>query len=214
MGEHAARRLWPTAAAALAIFLLTAGLVAAGAIDEGDRALLFWAARLDPGPLAGISAWLTHLGSVWILVPVVVFVAIWAQLRGRKAGALVFVGGALLAQSLVVLFKWLGGRERPEGLAEILPATHAFPSGHATMSTVIYGLAAFLIASIEPRARTVLAVVVPLLCLAIGATRIFLGVHWPSDVVGGFAFGVFLLALGKGALDATTARDRGEEEGP
>lgn len=205
------RALLLTATAALAIFLLTLGLVSSGATEAWDRAVLEGVE--GAGPLHAFASVVTELGSAWVLAPVVTAVALWAHRRGRTAGAGVLVSGALVSQALSALLKWLVGRERPDWIAESLPLTHAFPSGHAMVPTVIYAMAAFLVASVEPRVRTALALLVPPLCALVGLSRIVLGVHWPTDVIGGFALGVFLAALGMLALDAAAESDRAGEEG-
>ena len=205
------RTLLGIAGIALVVFLIVLGLVLRGTTAAWDRAVLEVAG--GAGTVVGFAAVVTELGSAWVLVPFVAAVALWAALRGRPTGALVLIAGALFTEALNSGLKWLVGRERPDWIAEVLPASKAFPSGHALVPTVIYGLAAFLVVSIAPRARTTLAVVVPLLCLAIGGSRIVLGVRWPTDVIGGFALAVCLAALGRIALDAAERSDRGREEG-
>jgi membrane-associated phospholipid phosphatase len=71
-----------------------------------------------------------------------------------------------------------------------------FPSGHALMSTVVFGLAAFLALRYAGRkvARVVLGVCAALV-LAIGFSRIYFGAHWLNDVVGGYLYGLCILAL-------------------
>ena len=68
-----------------------------------------------------------------------------------------------------------------------LPESYSFPSGHAMTGLAVYGALAAVIIHRVPRARAaVLAAAVPLV-LAIGVSRVYLGVHWPSDVLAGFA---------------------------
>lgn len=194
------------AAAALVVFVLTALWVESGAASAWDRALLGWAEACGAGT-ARLAFAITMLGSAWVVATAALVVAIWAHHRGRRAGAGVLLGGALVAQGTNLLLKWMVGRERPDWIAEALPVSPAFPSGHAMVPTVVYSMAAVLLVSMHPRLRVPLAVFIPLLCLSIGASRVLLGVHWPTDVIGGFAAGVFLAALGTMALDAAAAHD-------
>jgi undecaprenyl-diphosphatase len=68
------------------------------------------------------------------------------------------------------------------------------------VSTAVYGIAAFVAARLWPRLRWPLYVGMPLLVLIIGISRVYLGVHWPSDVLAGFAAGGLILLAGRLAL--------------
>lgn len=202
----ARRRRLLGAGLSLAVFVLVAALVQAGSLDSLDGAILRWAEGLGPGARAGARL-PTILGSWIALALVVVGVALWAHRRGRRAGAGVLVGGALLSEALNLLLKFLFGRARPDAFAEALPLTPAFPSGHAMVPIVVYPMSAWLVASLRPRWRRPAVAAAAMLALASGLSRIVLGVHWPSDVIGGFAAGLSLAFLGRIALDATAARD-------
>lgn len=102
-------------------------------------------------------------------------------------------GGALL----VVLLKNLFQRARPDLFRVIAETGYSFPSGHALLSLCFYGIAAFLIIrNISTwRGRLAVATVAILFILAIGISRIYLGVHYPTDVVAGYAAGSMWLAF-------------------
>lgn len=207
VGESKRRRLLLGAAIWLAAFLLVAALVLWGSVERWDRWLLLRAEALGTGArsLAEIP---TTLGSAKVLVPFVAALVLWAYARGRRAGAVVLAGSALLAQAFSLLLKFLFGRERPDWFAEELPLTPAFPSGHAMVPTVVYLMAAWLIGSLHPKWGRSALIAAALLALASGLSRIVLGVHWPTDVVGGFAAGLSLSCLGRIALDLAESRDR------
>jgi len=136
---------------------------------------------------------ITALGSVSVLflVTVAVVVGLWLQ-RRRAAMWLVLVstvGGALLSTLLKVAF----GRERPgvvPHLTEVLTAS--FPSGHAMLSAVVYLTLGVLLARLveRPWARAWCLVVALGLTLLVGLSRLYLGVHYPTDVLGGWAAGM------------------------
>lgn len=100
-----------------------------------------------------------------------------------------FVGGLLLAQAV----KLSVHRSRPEyGAAYLHGHSYSFPSGHAMGATIGYGVLAYVLATYwEPlRARRALVyAAAALLALAVGLSRVYLGVHYPSDVFGGWAAG-------------------------
>jgi membrane-associated phospholipid phosphatase len=141
--------------------------------------------------ITDIVLWVTQFGSTWFLIGFsILAVAILAKISRR---AMVFyvlgVGGAgALNQFAKVLF----ARERP-AFTE-LPAVYeldsfSFPSGHA-MATGALFLTLYLIARRLARPhRWTAAVIALVLTVAVGATRVYLGVHYPSDVIGGWALG-------------------------
>jgi undecaprenyl-diphosphatase len=128
-------------------------------------------------------------GPGW-LVPIGVGLAVAFLIRGWNRGALLIVitmaGTALLDGVLKLTF----GRVRPEAFFNYpLPASHSFPSGHAFYSASLLGGFAVLISGrIRSRAlRGLLWVVTIGLVLLIGFSRVYLGVHYPSDVLAGYA---------------------------
>ena len=100
-------------------------------------------------------------------------------------------GGA----ALVVLFKHLFQRPRPDLERVIAETGYSFPSGHAMVSLCFYGMAAFLLIRALKSWRQRMAVFTVALCLvvAIGISRIYLGVHYPTDVIAGYAAGFMWL---------------------
>jgi undecaprenyl-diphosphatase len=115
----------------------------------------------------------------------------WPVLGGWVAA---FAGGGLLNQILKLMIQ----RPRPPYAAAFLPSfSWSFPSGHAMASLIGYGLLAYLLVVLWVPRRSVQTAIVfgaALLIVAIGASRLYLGVHYFSDVVGGYAAGVLWLA--------------------
>lgn len=115
----------------------------------------------------------------------------------------VFIGGGF-ASGMAVAYgiKLIVERLRPAGINLIdLPSSYAFPSGHSFASLLLMGMVTVLLWEMfanYPRRRGIratLVVTVALLVIAIGFSRIYLGVHWPSDVLGGWCLGGAWLAL-------------------
>ncbi|GAB17711.1 hypothetical protein GOEFS_037_00140 [Gordonia effusa NBRC 100432] len=157
-----------------------------------------WVTERRSEPWITVSHTVTFFGNTIPLTIIAVAVVCGLSVR-RHYSTAVFVGaGALLGYLLMVALKAIFGRERPPEPDRLLDiSTHSFPSGHAMMSTICYGLfaiAAFHLSRWIREHWWVLAVA-PVLALLIGMSRIYLGVHWLTDVLAGWAIGAVWLAL-------------------
>jgi membrane protein DedA with SNARE-associated domain len=168
-----------------------------------DQAIATILHNLATPTLTALFLIITALGSVEIigLVGVIVAVILGVRRRWLSLGTWLaaLAGGAVLNQLLKALF----ARPRPYFEYPLaLETSYSFPSGHATMSLVLYGmLAYFAVLNLRTwRARTAVVFGITLLVLLIGFSRMYLGVHYFSDVVAGFASaGVWLSAVITGA---------------
>jgi membrane protein DedA with SNARE-associated domain/membrane-associated phospholipid phosphatase len=165
-------------------------------------------ARFDPRvhafAVAHRTGWLTvimrnvtWLGSSYVLVPVLVAATV-VLLRRRDRRAVGRLWAALLgAVVLYTLAKPLVHRTRPPATDLIGHATGpAYPSGHATQAIAAWGmLAVVLAAGRSLRARVLLLSAAAVVVLLVGASRVYLGAHWPTDVLAGYALGGTWLAL-------------------
>ncbi|MEJ7657007.1 MAG: phosphatase PAP2 family protein, partial [Thermoleophilaceae bacterium] len=132
---------------------------------------------------AGVFTVVTYLGSALVLVPVTALAILTLVRCARRAHA-VFMGAALAGgEALNTTLKLAFGRPRPSFADPLATAAgFSFPSGHAMVSIVAYGALAF-VASAAARSRWAKGLVVLsalVLILAIGFSRIYLGVHYPS----------------------------------
>ncbi|MCM3882822.1 phosphatase PAP2 family protein [Frankia sp. R82] len=113
-------------------------------------------------------------------------------------GALIGMAALLVGQALRIGLAALVDRARPPAADWIThPSGHAFPSGHTTTSTLVaIGVAVILHRRAGRPATRVAAVVLPgLWAISVGASRVYLGVHWPTDVLAGWLLAVFLAAV-------------------
>ncbi|HEX7126590.1 MAG TPA: bifunctional DedA family/phosphatase PAP2 family protein [Thermodesulfobacteriota bacterium] len=172
-------------------------------------------ARFDEVVAMAVLAWrspgldlvmmaLSAIGAYPFLAVVVAAVAGWAWRRGDRGAAGALVAVSLVDVTLNALLKTAFERGRPDLWALVVePQSYSFPSGHAMGAAAIYGFAAVVVARLAPQARPLLAVATPLLVLGIGLSRVYLGVHWPTDVLAGFAAGALLLLWATYLLDGT-----------
>lgn len=186
------------AAAALGGFILLAWGVAGGVTTAIDESVVRWMVRLrNPllDALAMVGAVIGSGAAAWAALALGT-AALWLT-RHRSSVVLLWIavtGGHVLSRLLKSSF------ERPRPAGEDLqllgrtfqfPTSPSFPSGHALTSMVVFGTAAYLIARIEPtvRLRRLTLFTAAGLILMVGLSRIYLGVHYPSDVVAGYLAG-------------------------
>jgi undecaprenyl-diphosphatase len=190
-GIHARRWLWQLALACALLFVVDAYYVLGGFYTIVDRGIELFVQGFPWGPFVYVFDAFNSIAGLWQLVAglaLAVLLAVW----DRRAGWLMFIGaGASLLDNLI---KVLVARQRPaDDLVHVLnPATgYSFPSGHAVFYTwVAIMLASALAPHLKPATRPFLWLIAALVILIGCTARVYEGVHWPTDVIGGF-----LLAL-------------------
>lgn len=132
---------------------------------------------------------LTQLGSVYATLGIGIFATMWLVAKRRVTQAAFLVAGIAAARLTSDGLKLLFDRPRPKfDLPEVVTSSGSYPSGHSANSMAIYLMVALALAAPRHRpAALTLAVVASILS---GLTRPYLGVHWPSDVLGGWALGL------------------------
>ncbi len=185
------------AAVALLLFAWLSGEIWRGQTLRFDAAirdaLHAWASPRLTYAMRGV----TFLGSTVFLVSLAILLVWRLHAQGRRRAAILFIMASAGAEAVDQILKLIFQRARPAaffGYSE--PSSFSFPSGHSFTSCAFYGVAA---AVLSPRLRSVAGKVAAwagaaFLVLAIGASRIYLGVHYPSDVLGGYAAAVVWVA--------------------
>lgn len=162
-------------------------------VDQWTRALV---ERFDDTYVYTVFRWITELGSSSFLVPftIVMAIVLWGMLRDYLT-ALIFAGGTLASHLLNILIKVLVERERPSISAAANAEGHSFPSGHAMISMVCYGLLAYFIVKKwrSAKAKFLTRLFFALLIFLIGLSRFFINVHYLTDIMAGFFFGFLCL---------------------
>ncbi len=240
VGRPPVRRLWETArreVALIAALLVVAGgfwsfLAIAGEIREGETSAFDrWVLLALRDPINHADPWgpvwvqemardITALGGIPVLT--LMTLAVFGFLMmARKYGAALLViasvgGGVLLSSALKIGFN----RPRPDLVPhEVDVYTLSFPSGHAMLAAVTYLTLGVLLLRVTPRRRLrayILSVAI-ILTILIGLSRLYLGVHWPTDVIAGWsigaawALGCWIVAIWlqrRGAVETGAGDDR------
>ena len=158
--------------------------------------------------LTSVMRLASFIGSTWFLIAFGAIIVVWLYLRKYRRGAILFAITTVGAGVLLSLLKLAFRRARPEPFFEtILPSSYSFPSGHSLGSFCFYGaLAAILAARTEKIwLKIVVWISAVFLILLIGISRIYLGVHYPSDVLAGFVVAfiwVVTIAIGDKIIHA------------
>ena len=145
--------------------------------------------------LGDFLASFTLLGNWQAVVGLSLIAAIWLLSTGHRRRALLLLGITLLGRGLVEALKIGIHRIRPDASEHLVPVySLSFPSAHAANSMILWLTLALLVPRREWRPAAI--VVALLISFAVGLSRPMLGVHWPSDVIGGWSFGAaWVLAM-------------------
>jgi undecaprenyl-diphosphatase len=166
----------------------------------GDLAIAQWVQSID-SPIVYRLMWgVSALGTVFVVLPLRIACAVLLAVAKRPLSAM-FVVLTISAEALSFVVKELVNRPRPgPDLVRIFwfNGDSGFPSGHVMSFIGFYGFLFFLAWTQTPRssARTITLLVLGALILLVGVSRVFLGSHWPSDILGGYLIGsLWLLAF-------------------
>jgi undecaprenyl-diphosphatase len=185
--------VWLAVGLATSAFVIWAFAELADGVVEGesrrlDRAVLLWIHAHSPEWLDGPMHLVTALGHYQVVLPLLASVVFVLYLKGWRLSATLLlvstVGGSLLTAVLKAVF----GRARPELFdSDYTASFYSFPSGHATVAVGFYGTLTLILAyRLRGFARWAVAACGVFLVLLIGFSRLYLGVHYPTDVLAGF----------------------------
>jgi membrane-associated phospholipid phosphatase len=212
ISERRARVLLVWVMIAVGVFeALWFAVVVHGGVTGLDPGVVSWLAAHRGAGLVTAATVVTDVGSPTVMVSVTVGALLrWARRRDRARAGLGAVGlGGLLG--LDVAAKVLVARPRPPVPFEAVAAHgYSFPSGHAMVSLGCVLIVAWLVraplASLTPAVRRTLAGTGTVVVAAVGSSRVVLGVHYPSDVLAGWALAVLVVAA-LGLLALALGRD-------
>ena len=178
-------------------FIYIATAMSNGSIDPFDTTVIAFVQGLETPWLTTVLTFFTWLGSGYVVVPMALILAaiLYFGLRASPQALLLLIviaGTPLFNTLLKLYFK----RERPEIHRVIDAHGFSFPSGHAMISFSLYAIIAFIAwGFIKTAAGRVMLLFTAFMILTISISRIYLGVHYPSDIVGGFTVSALWLTI-------------------
>ncbi len=198
MANEAQRnRLIIVALICAALTLAIGFAVSMGVGKSLDREILTSAALRsgrDSAALISLFQWITWLSDSAQRTGMVLLTAAWLMWKARRRAALIIIVVPILAGVTNSVLKEAFARARPDIVPHLDNIGNlAYPSGHAANAVAFFLLAALILAAKRPLLWRSLAVTVAIL---IGTSRVLLGVHWPSDVIGGWLWGAAFALIG------------------
>jgi undecaprenyl-diphosphatase len=169
--------------------------VMAGESTRFDAAVQHWILAHQSAPLVTFFLLVTIVGGIVSMTVLAVLAAAYLWARGKRRVAAGVLVAPVVAILLFNILKRIYARPRPVGLGGIVPSSYSFPSGHATASTAICCTLAYVYwreGLIGRSTALMLAIAAPLL---IGVSRVYLNVHWATDVIGGWCAGLLIAVL-------------------
>lgn len=201
-GRQPTRRLFLAGAATMLLWTalfcgLTAAVVRANGPTRVDTDGMRWMTDHRGDALTAVAKTLAVLGGT-VCMALLVLTACALLVWRRQWDAVILVGVTSFgAGVLVVILKYLVGRDRPPVAGRLVAeTTHSYPSGHSLGSFVVIGIVMIVaLRFMHGLVHRVLPLAAAVLVAAIGLSRIYLGVHWPTDVLAGWILGALWLTL-------------------
>lgn len=161
-----------------------------------DTSWLLWLHQFANPSRDQIMLTITRLGDPTVVVIIVIVSLGILWWRGKQQEAKIFFIACLGALVLNTGLKLVFGKARPQLWPHLIPETSfSFPSGHALGSLVLYGLLAYLLATNYPKTAKLIYIFAVFLISVIGISRLYLGVHWPTDILAGYGVGFLWLMI-------------------
>lgn len=159
-----------------------------------DSAVYNFISKYITDDLTYVVKYLTHIGSAVVVILITVLTLI--IYRNKKYGIFMAIN-LIVITILQYILKYTFARIRPLDINLIEQPGHSFPSGHALTSLAFYGFIIYLIytSSLNKKSKSIYIILFLILILVTGCSRIYLGVHFFTDILGGFSFSLAFLII-------------------
>ncbi len=200
-----------------ALFAVLTALVSTGRADQVDRSAMLALAAHRTAALTWCMRVITTVGSGAIEIPAALTVYAGLRARGRLAAAHTYLAGCLTGWALYAVVKVAVHRTRPRIVSRLAAGAgwYSYPSGHTMLAPLVFGLAviAWTAAARTASDRLLPTAVVAALACGIGLSRVYLGLHFPTDVLAGLALGTGWATLWAPRVDALVLAPRPVDAG-
>ncbi|RPK04947.1 hypothetical protein BSBH6_01648 [Bacillus subtilis] len=193
--------MWYKPVSLFLFFLFLAAAIHANAVQSADEAISKAAALIRQPWLNDVMTGITHLGASSFLLPLIVIIGaglfFYRKTWDGLLMLLVFGADRLLNK---VLKEWIE-RERPDFAPLVHESSFSFPSGHSMNAACVYPVIAYFLVKHLPflsKHKKMVYTIAGVITILVGISRVYLGVHFVTDVLGGFSLGLLLFFLVKG----------------
>jgi undecaprenyl-diphosphatase len=191
--RDAARGLPVYAVLSAAAFIIVAVLVVLGPFATSDRNGILAVRAVASPAVTSVMIAASSIAHGKLSAPLAVLLAVIIYRTNGREDAILYTAACLIGEVLYITLKEVFRQHRPVGISPKLTDAggFGFPSGHTMMAVVIFGLGAVILTRRASRGARVAAITIAVLLISlVGISRIYLGAHWPSDVIGAVFAGV------------------------
>ncbi|PZO15114.1 MAG: phosphatase PAP2 family protein [Leptolyngbya foveolarum] len=173
-----------------------------------DETILLHIRRFANPLLDKVMVFITNIGDPHTVVPLTVIAFVFLLVNRQRLAATFFAINAAGGVALSYFLKLAFSKPRPQlWNSAIEEVTYSYPSGHALGSMVIYGFLSYVLAKMYPRYSAAIYTFAVLMIVSIGFSRLYLGVHWPTDILGGYGIGFLWITA---CISLLRLRQRGD----
>lgn len=179
------------------LFMVLAKGISQQKVFVFDQKLIGWTERIMHPVLTILVKGITEAGDVWWLSIGTLLVSFYWLYRKQYGNLLLVTVGMVGASLMIPALKNTYERVRPDENPLVYASGYSFPSGHSMGSIIFYGLLLYFVlkSGLRPRIKGIVGTGLCLMVLLIGWSRIYLGVHYPTDIVAGFIAGTIWITL-------------------
>lgn len=177
-------------------FILLGFLVSATSILERiDLLGLKAVSKNENNFLLNLSKLLDYLGSVWAYILITLIILAFAIKKNRKDYTKLYIKTAIITGISIQVLKLIYDRARPVDFFKIEESSMSFPSGHSMGAMSLYLLISYIVSKENKKNKKMTYTIALLGVLLMGWSRLYLGVHWPSDVIAGYLGGICIFIV-------------------